>query len=116
MKRLILTKALIATSLLHFGAALAQGIPLNLIHQYDASRLESDGQTCMSWYSQFLADPWDARYRVVEVDGTVFSIDIHASNGYGGRSVMRASCEIKNGRLDQGWTKIHAKRGGWIAN
>ena len=25
-----------------------------------------------------------------------------------------ASCEIYNGKLDDGWTRIHAKRGGWI--
>lgn len=107
---------LAAAAALSGSAAMAQEIPLNLINRYDPARLESDGQNCMAWYERFLSDPEDARYRVVSVEGTVFTIQIHTRNYYGGRSVLRASCEIRNGRLDSGWTKIHAKRDGWPVN
>ena len=107
---------LFAAAVLFGASAMAQDIPRNLINRYDTSRLDEDGENCMAWYQRFLSDPEDVRYRIVSVEGTVFTIQIHARNYYGGRTVMRASCEIKNGRLDNGWTKIHAKRDGWLVN
>jgi hypothetical protein len=43
----------------------------------------------------------------------VLTIVIHATNGYGGFVTKRASCEVLNGRIDNDWTVIHARDGGW---
>ena len=41
------------------------------------------------------------------------TITIHGLNGYGGYVTKSAACEIHAGALDDGWTRKHAKRGGW---
>lgn len=118
LKRMARTMAICAAAFFVCANSFSQTISKNLIHRYDVSRLEADGRLCAQWYSQLLASEGDT-YEVVEVDGTVFTIDIYTRDmrpGYGGRIAARASCEIKNGRLDHDWTKIHAQRGGWIAN
>lgn len=109
---------ILATAFFICTNSFSQQISNNLINRYDPARLVADGRLCAQWYSQFLDSEGDT-YEVVEVDGSVFTIEIYTSNrrpGYGGHIATRASCEIKNGRLDHGWTKIHAQRGGWIAN
>lgn len=120
MKKLALARnCLIALGasacLLQAAPSFSQQIANNLIHRYDPSRLASDGKLCAEWYLRHIGLRGDG-YRVTEVDGTVISIEVYGI----GRPVQHygemghsTSCEIKSGRLDHEWTKIHAKRGGW---
>ena len=77
---------------------------------------------CLDWYKREIQLPASTQYvdftkeqRVLTITLAVTVISI---NALGGQSLsttnMRASCEIHNGRLDNGWTRIHAKRDGWI--
>ena len=75
--------------------------------------LEVEAEQCLAWYRPLLRDPAGAYYREPSKDTRVLSITIHATNGYGGYVPKRAACEFVNGRLDDGWTKIQAKRAGW---
>ncbi len=77
------------------------------------SPLELEADQCLAWYRPFLRDPHGAYYTNLAKDQRVFSMDLHATNGYGGYVIKRATCEINAGRLDEAWTKIHAKRGNW---
>lgn len=78
------------------------------------SQLEVEANACLSWYLPLLLDPLRTYYTNPRKDKRVLSIDIHTTNRYGGISVKTASCEIDAGRLNETWTKTHAKRGGWI--
>lgn len=69
---------------------------------------------CMAWYKPFLRDPRDAYFTNVGKDKRVLSMDLHATNGYGGYVIKAAVCEIYNGKLNEAWTKTHAKRAGWL--
>ncbi len=75
--------------------------------------LDVEAEQCLAWYRPLLRDPAGAYYREPSKDARVLSITIHATNGYGGYVPKRAACEFVNGRLDDGWTKIQAKRAGW---
>lgn len=77
------------------------------------SPLAREADMCMAWYKPKLRDPAGAYYTEPSKDGRVLSITIHATNGYGGYVTRRGSCEFLNGKLDQGWTVIHAKRDEW---
>lgn len=77
------------------------------------SPLEVEADMCMAWYRPLLRDPKGAYYTNLSKEKRVFSMDVHATNGYGGYVVKRASCEIHNGKLNEAWTKNHAKWGGW---
>lgn len=77
------------------------------------SRLEQEADTCLAWYKPKLRDPAGAYYTQPSKEDRVLSMTLHATNGYGGYTTKKASCEIDNGQLDTGWTKIHARRGGW---
>lgn len=86
-----------------------------------AAVLEQEAQQCLAWYQKEVLLPPDAQIlnftkdRRVLTISTSFMIDV--LNYWGGQSQSRinkqASCEIHNGRLDDSWTRIHAKRGGW---
>lgn len=84
----------------------AQGQPVK-------SLLEREADMCLAWYRPLLRDPHGAYYTNPAKEKRVFSMDLHATNGYGGYVVKRAACEIHNGNLNQAWTKNHAKWGGW---
>lgn len=77
------------------------------------SLLEREADMCLAWYRPLLRDPHGAYYTNLAKEKRVFSMDLHATNGYGGYVVKRAACEIHNGNLNQAWTKNHAKWGGW---
>ena len=77
------------------------------------SILEREAEMCLAWYRHLLRDPKGAYYTAPMKEQRVIHLDIHATNGYGGYIVKRAACEIYNGRLDDGWTKIHAKARNW---
>lgn len=78
------------------------------------SGLQRMAEQCLEWYRPMLRDPAGAYYRDAEYSGTVLSITVYGTNGFGGYVSKPAACEIKGGTLDEGWTKIHAKRRGWI--
>jgi hypothetical protein len=78
------------------------------------SPLEVEADLCLAWYMPLLRDPKGAYYTNISKEKRVFSMDLHATNGYGGYVIKRASCEIYNGKLNDAWTKNHAKRGGWL--
>lgn len=75
--------------------------------------LEREAEMCLGWYRPFLRDPNGAYVKQVVKDKRVLSMDVHATNGYGGYVIKPASCEIHNGQLNESWTKNHARRGGW---
>lgn len=77
------------------------------------SQLEVEADMCLAWYRPLLRDPKGAYYTNISKEKRVFSMDLHATNGYGGYVIKRASCEIYNGKLNEAWTKNHAKWGGW---
>ena len=68
---------------------------------------------CLVWYRPLLRDPHGAYYTNLAKEKRVFSMDLHATNGFGGYVIKRAACEIHNGKLNDAWTKNHAKWGGW---
>lgn len=77
---------------------------------------------CLAWYQKEMQLPPDTRYLDFTKDQRVLTITIpvRASivNPFGivteSTYNKQASCEINGGRLDDSWTRIHAKRGGWI--
>lgn len=75
--------------------------------------LTRDAETCFRWYAGTLANPRDAYYSRPARDKRVVRITMHATNRYGGIVTQEARCEIVNGKLDEGWTKIHAERVKW---
>lgn len=75
--------------------------------------LEREADMCLAWYKPLLRDPNGAYVKQVAKEKRVLSMDVHATNGYGGYVIKRASCEIHNGQLNESWTKNHARRGGW---
>lgn len=76
--------------------------------------MDAEADMCLAWYRPLLRDPNGAYFTNVRKAQRVLSMDIHATNGFGGYVVRRASCEIHNGKLNDSWTKIHAKREGWV--
>jgi hypothetical protein len=80
------------------------------------ARTEIEAEQCLDWYRPKLRDPLGAYYREPSKEGRVLSLTIYATNGYGGYVSKPAACEFTNGRIDNGWTKIHAKRGNWAEN
>ncbi len=77
------------------------------------SVLEIEAEQCLAWYRPLLRDPAGAYYREPSKESRVLSITVHATNGFGGYVPKRAACEFVNGKLDDGWTKIQAKRANW---
>lgn len=68
---------------------------------------------CLEWYRPRLRDPRGAYLRKPELERGVLTMDIHATNGFGGYVVRRARCEFKGAGIDEDWTVIHAGRMGW---
>lgn len=77
------------------------------------SALEHEADLCLDWYRGMLRDPRSAYYTDANKQGRVLTIDVKATNGFGGFVTKLASCEIKDGSIDDGWTRIHAERKGW---
>lgn len=78
------------------------------------SDLERYADACLDWYRPRLRDPAGAYHRGAALDRGVLTLTLYATNGFGGYVDKRAACEVKDGKIDDGWTKIHAKRLGWI--
>ncbi|MEX8194496.1 hypothetical protein [Comamonas guangdongensis] len=86
------------------------------------SALEREAQMCLDWYKKELQLPPDTRYLDFTKESRVLTINLPVrvvvSNYLGGTSEntvnKQAACEIHGGRLDDGWTRIHARRGGWM--
>jgi hypothetical protein len=79
-----------------------------------AGPLDGEAQTCLEFILPMLKDPGSPYVRDVRKEGTVLSMNVYAKNAYGGTTGKAAACEIKNSRLDVGWTNIHLKRLGWF--
>lgn len=77
------------------------------------TQLDIEADMCLAWYKPLLRDPQGAYYTQAKKDNRVVTITIHGLNGYGGYVTKSAACEIHAGALDDGWTRKHAKRGGW---
>lgn len=78
------------------------------------SELERLADACLEWYKPMLRDPRGAYHRDAQLGSSVLQMTIYATNGFGGYTSKSAACEIKRGQVDDGWTRIHAGRGGWI--
>lgn len=70
-------------------------------------------EQCLNWYRPRLKNPAGAYADGVSRNGSVLSMTIYGTNSFGGYVSKQAACEIKNGRIDPDWTKIHAQRAGW---
>ena len=77
------------------------------------SALTLKADECLAWYRPLLRDPAGAYHTAAAQDSRTVTFTLHATNGYGGYVTSTARCEFLNGRLDVGWTKIHAQRAGW---
>lgn len=86
------------------------------------SPLDADARTCLAWYGRHVPLASGASYlnasRQGRVVSIVISVPVSVRNPAGakvqGTTQTPASCEIVNGRLDEGWTRTHARRGNWI--
>ena len=87
-----------------------------------APALEREADVCLSWYRREMQLPAKARYLNFTKDRRMLTITLPVSiTGFNHLGIpfqstvnKQASCEIHNGQLDDSWTRIHAKRGGWI--
>ena len=78
------------------------------------SELDMQANQCLAYYKPKLRDPSGAYFTEPNMDKTVLTLKMHATNGFGGYVTREVSCEFKqNGELDADWTKIHAQRIGW---
>jgi len=68
---------------------------------------------CMEWYRPRLRDPRSAYLAKPVAEKNMVTMDVHATNGFGGYVVKQARCEFGIGGLDRDWTLIHAVRLGW---
>ena len=99
--------------------SVAQPAPVPAVTQAAApaapfrSQLDVDSDTCLAWYKPLLRDPKGAYYSNAKRENRVVSLDLHGTNGYGGYVIKEAACEIHGGKLNEAWTKTHAKRRGW---
>ena len=83
---------------------------------------EQEAAMCLAWYKKEIQLPASTQYVDLTKDQRVLTITLPVpvisinSQGIQSQSTTtkQASCEIHNGRLDDSWTRIHAKRGGWI--
>lgn len=68
---------------------------------------------CLDWYRPLLRDPRSAYWRDANYAKRVLTFVIYATQGFGGYTSKQASCEFRNGRIDESWTRIQAQRLGW---
>lgn len=68
---------------------------------------------CLNWYRPRLKNPAGAYADGASRNGSVLTITVYGTNSFGGYVGKQAACEIKHGRIDADWTKIHAQRAGW---
>lgn len=68
---------------------------------------------CLNWYRPRLKNPAGAYAGGVSRRGSVLSLTVYGTNSFGGYVAKEAACEVKNGRIDHDWTRIHAQRAGW---
>lgn len=85
--------------------------------------LREEAQRCLDWYKKLKPELGAVALGDFTKDGRVVTISIPMQQSYvnaqtyavvNTSSIKNASCEIYNNRLDDSWTRIHAKRGGWI--
>lgn len=77
------------------------------------TQMEIEADQCLEWYRPKLLDPRGAYWREARRESRVITIRIYHANDRGGYDNKLASCEISGGRLDEDWTRIHARRDGW---
>ena len=84
---------------------------------------EREARLCLDWYKKQLQLPPDTQFLDYTKDRRVLTITIpvrvsvfnHLGTALTESIVNKqASCEVHSGLLDDGWTRIHAQRGGWL--
>ena len=75
--------------------------------------LETEAATCLEYLKPRLADPRAAYFGNISKDGTVLKMTLYGRSAAGTGSPSTVACEIKHGRLDADWTKIHLDRLNW---
>ena len=78
------------------------------------SALELESEQCLEHLRPMLRDPRSAYVSEPVRRGRVLSLTLHAANPRGGIVTRPAACELFNGRVDAGWTRIHLERLGWF--
>ena len=76
--------------------------------------LDPAAELCLAHLRGFLRDPRSATVRSISRDGRVLFVELHAKNAIGEMVSRRAACEMVNGSVDAGWTKIQLERLGWF--
>ncbi len=77
--------------------------------------LNAEVAVCLGYLRTLLRAPDSARASNPSKDARVLSLTLQAANSRG-RTVQRAAaCEMRDGKLDEGWTRTHLKRLGWFA-
>ena len=79
----------------------------------DAATLNAEANICLEYLKPRLSDPRAAYVGNISKDGTVLTMALYGKSVLGSGSPSTVSCEIKNSRLDEGWTKIHLERLKW---
>ena len=93
-----------------FIAVLAINTPASAQNK---ATLGKEADICLEYLKPRLNDPRSAYVGNIRKEGTVLKMDLYTKNQYGAHSPAPVACEIKNGRLDEGWTKIHLERLNW---
>ena len=77
--------------------------------------LNADVAACLAYLRTLLRNPDSARASNPSKNARVLSLTLQAANSRG-RNVQRAAaCEVRDGKLDEGWTRTHLKRLGWFS-
>ena len=77
------------------------------------SDMDIYAEDCLNWYKKLLRDPRGAyNSDVVFKNGTI-KMKIYATNGFGGYVTKHTACEIRDGKLNDTWTKNLAKDYKW---
>lgn len=87
-----------------------------------SSMLEEEARMCLDWYQKNAGLPPGATYLSATKDRRVVTLVIaapvsmtnHTGARVQGTTQTPASCEINGGKIDDGWTRTHARRGNWI--
>ncbi len=87
-----------------------------------SSMLEEEARMCLDWYQKNAGLPPGATYLSATKDRRVVTLVVaapvsmtnHTGARVQGTTQTPASCEINGGKIDDGWTRTHARRGNWI--
>ena len=75
--------------------------------------LDREAGQCLCFYRSLMIDPAGAYFSEPSMRGDVLTMKVYMRGYYGGYTPMVGACEFRNLQIDEGWTRIHARRHGW---